>query len=195
MWDERYGTEEYAFGKEPNDFLVSVIEQMPKGNTLCVAEGEGRNAVYLASQGHQVTAVDASVEGMKKARRLAAERGVQIRTVVSDLAHFEILPNSWDSIVSIFAHMPPELRKALHRKVVNGLRPGGVLVLEAYLPKQLEFKTGGPPHAEYLMTLALLEDELEGLEFTHAMELERDVVEGLYHTGKGAVVQIVGVKP
>jgi SAM-dependent methyltransferase len=195
MWDERYAAEEYAYGKEPNEFLVSVTDQLPKGKTLCLAEGEGRNAVYLASQGHQVTAVDASVEGMKKAARLAAERSVQIETVVSDLAHFDIQPDSWDVIVSIFAHMPPALRKPLHRKVVRGLRSGGVFVLEAYIPKQLEFKTGGPPHAEFMMSLALLEEELAGLQFTHAMELERVVVEGLYHTGKGAVVQIVGVKP
>lgn len=194
-WDERYGADDYAYGTEPNGFLASVAERIPKGKVLCLAEGEGRNAVYLASLGYEVTAVDSSAVGMAKANKLAKERGVQIKTIVADLAQFDIERESWDGIVSIFCHVPPAIREPLHRKVVAGLKHGGVLVLEAYRPKQIEYGTGGPPVPELTMTLDSLNRELEGLEFQHAQELDRDVTEGLYHTGTGAVVQVVAVKP
>ncbi|MGD8560441.1 MAG: class I SAM-dependent methyltransferase [Gammaproteobacteria bacterium] len=195
MWDERYSDEDYVYGKDPNEFLANAVDKIPKGKVLCIAEGEGRNAVFLAEQGYDVVAVDASAVGLEKARKLADERGVEIETIVSDLAHFDIDSDSWDGVVSIFAHVPPQVRKELHQKIVNGLRSGGVLILEAYRPDQLQYKTGGPPSAEMMMTLESLEAELKGLNFDYGMELDRDVVEGKFHTGKGAVVQIIGVKP
>lgn len=195
MWDERYSAEDYVYGKDPNQFLANAANKIPKGKVLCVAEGEGRNAVFLAEQGYEVVAVDASAVGLEKARKLAAERGVSIQTIVSDLAHFDIEPESWDGVVSIFAHVPPQVRKELHKKIVNGLRSGGVMILESYRPDQLKYKTGGPPTAEFMMTLEGLEQELKGLHFEYGFELDRDIVEGKFHTGKGAVVQIIGVKP
>jgi len=195
MWDERYADPDFAYGTEPNDFLVEQAGLLPQGPILCLAEGEGRNAVWLAQQGHAVTGVDASAVGLDKARRLAAERGVQIETVCSDLAHFHIEPGAWAGIVSIFAHVPRALRRDLHRRVVHGLRPGGVLLLEAYTPEQLRYGTGGPPVAEMTMQIALLEEELAGLEFVMACEREREIVEGKYHTGAGHVVQLVARKP
>ena len=162
---------------------------------LCLAEGEGRNAVYLAELGYEVTAVDSSAVGMMKAEGLAASRGVLIKTVVADLADFVIEPNYWDGIVAIFAHLPPALRASVHRASVAGLRPGGAFVLEAYSPQQLEFGTGGPPVLELLMSLADLKDDLRGLEFIIAMETEREINEGRFHDGRGAVVQVIGVKP
>jgi len=194
MWNERYSQADYVYGKNPNDFLASVVQQIPKGRVLCLADGEGRNGVYLAQQGCQVTAVDGSSVGLEKARKLAAERSVAIETIVADLAEFSIQPNSWDAIVSIFCHLPPTVRAHVHRQVVSGLRSGGVLVLEAYTPRQLQFKTGGPPTADLTMELATLQQELEGLEFKHAVELERDIQEGLFHRGRSAVVQVVAVK-
>lgn len=195
MWDERYSSEEYVYGKDPNEFLANTADKIPKGKVLCIAEGEGRNAVFLAERGYDVVAVDSSAVGLEKARKLAQERGVSIETMVCDLADFEIQPESWDGIVSIFAHVPQQVRKQLHRKIVNGLRSGGTLILEAYRPDQLKYKTGGPPTAEFMMTLPDLEQELKGLDFEYGVELDRDVVEGKFHTGKGAVVQIIGVKP
>jgi SAM-dependent methyltransferase len=195
MWDERYNTTEYVYGTDPNAFLANVIDQIPKGRTLCVAEGEGRNAVFLAERGHDVVAVDASAVGLAKAQQLAGERGVAIETVVADLADFAIAAHSWDAIVSIFAHVPPEIRKPLHRKMVQGLRSGGMLVLEAYTPEQIKLGTGGPPVPELTMNLDILREELDGLLFQHAVELQRDVIEGRFHTGKGAVVQVVAIKP
>lgn len=195
LWDERYDREEYAYGKEPNDFLKDHIDMLPAGRTLCIAEGEGRNAVYLASRGHRVTAVDQSLVGLEKARQFAQERYVRIETVHTDLAHFRIFPRSWDVIVSIFAHVPPPLRRVIHREAVAGLRPGGVFVLEAYTPEQLKYKTGGPPVEEMMMTLETLKAELAGLTWLHAKELVREVTEGELHHGKGAVVQLIGRKP
>lgn len=195
MWDQRYDTAEFVFGKTANEFLASVIGHIPPGNALCLAEGEGRNAVFLAQHGHQVLALDASAVGLEKAKRLATEHSVHIETQVVDLAHVEITPGKWDAIVSIFAHVAADIRPGLHRKIVQGLRPGGVLVLEAYTPAQLKLKTGGPPHEEMMMSLSLLRQELAGLNFRHALELERNVVEGKLHTGRGAVVQVLAFKP
>jgi SAM-dependent methyltransferase len=195
MWDQRYNTSDYVYGTEPNDFLASAIEELPKGQALCIAEGEGRNAVFLAEHGHQVLAVDSSAIGLEKAARLAAERGVRIATEVTDLAHFDVEADSWDTVISIFAHVPPAIRKPLHKKIVGGLRSGGVLVLEAYTPAQVGLGTGGPPVPELTMTLAELRQELHGLHFIHAVEQEREVIEGSLHTGRGAVVQVLAVKP
>jgi SAM-dependent methyltransferase len=194
MWDERYSSEQFAYGKEPNDFLREVVDRLPVGRTLCLAEGEGRNAVFLATRGHDVTAVDMSLVGLGKANRLAEERDVTIETVHADLADFSIIPEDWDVIVSIFAHLPPALRRQVHQEVVAGLRPGGIFLLEAYTPEQLRYGTGGPPVEEMMMTLRNLEQELDGLEWLHAKELVREVHEGEFHHGDGAVVQLIGRK-
>jgi hypothetical protein len=195
MWDERYSQAEYAYGKLPNDFLKQHIAHLNKGRSLCLADGEGRNSVFLAEHAHDVVAVDQSAPGMQKARQLAEEKSVSIETVVADLADFTIEQNSWDNIVSIFCHLPVELRKRVHASAVCGLKSGGILLLEAYTPQQIHLGTGGPPVAEMTMTLELLKDELKGLEFLHAEEKQREVVEGLYHTGTGAVVQVIARKP
>ena len=195
MWDERYAAEEYVYGKDPNDFLREMCPLLKKGFVLCLAEGEGRNAVFLARQGFNVTAVDSSRVGLAKADKLGQECGVAVDTVVADLADYTILPGAWDIIVSIWAHVHQDLRKRLHEDVVAGLRPGGTFLLEAYTPRQLEFDTGGPSSVEYLMDLESLRQELDGLEFLHSRELVRDVVEGIHHTGKAAVVQVLARKP
>ncbi|MGM0553551.1 MAG: SAM-dependent methyltransferase [Pseudomonadota bacterium] len=195
MWDERYDTDEFVYGEEPNEFLRNAIMGVPAGRALCLAEGEGRNAVFLAEQGFDVLAVDSSAVGLQKARRLAEARGVWIETLVADLADYAIESGAWDLIVSIFCHLPAEVRRRLHHEVVAGLRPGGVFILEAYTPAQLELGTGGPPTAALMMGLDDLSSELDGLEFEHATERERDVVEGRLHSGRGAVVQILAHKP
>jgi SAM-dependent methyltransferase len=129
------------------------------------------------------------------AQRLAADRGVRIETQVADLAQFDPGVGVWDGIVSIFCHLPAQLRSEVMRKVVRALRPGGVLILEAYTPDQLRFETGGPRSTDLLASLADLKSDLAGLCFDHAVEIERDVVEGQLHKGRAAVVQIVAVRP
>ena len=198
-WDERYSAEDYAYGTEPNDFLAAHAHMLPKGGrVLSLAEGEGRNAVFLTTQGYRVTAVDQSAVGLEKARRLAGRKGVTIETIVADLGGFDIEPQAWDGIVSISAHVPKAIRQQLHHRAVQGLKPGGVFLLEAYTPRQLETagKGGpGPDQRDRFMTLADLHEELEGLDFEIARETERDVNEGKYHHGPGAVVQVVAKKP
>ncbi len=195
FWNDRYAIDGYVYGETPNGFLAEVARQIPPGSVLCLAEGEGRNAVHLALCGYRVTAVDQSEVGLAKAGRLARARGVVIDTVVADLENFHIRFCAWAGIVAIFAHLPPSLRRKVHAEVVRGLEPGGVFVLEAYTPAQLAFGTGGPKSPELLMTLGDLRKELAGLEPVIARELERDVVEGRGHMGRGAVVQILARRP
>lgn len=195
-WDERYAVPGWAFGDQPNDFLREFASRLPaRGRVLCLAEGEGRNAVHLARLGHDVTGVDLSGVGLAKARELAASHGVGIATEVADLATWPMGEACWQGVVSIFAHVPPAVRRELHPRVVAALAPGGVLLLEAYRPEQLGRGGGGPNDDSKLVTLAQLRDELAGLEFELAREIEREVVEGRYHSGVAAVVQIVARKP
>lgn len=194
-WDDRYSEPGHAYGTEANDFLVQVTPHIPKGRILCLAEGQGRNAVHLATLGYEVVAVDGSAVGLTKAQELAASRGVSIDTVVADLSEYIITPRAWSGIVSIFCHLPSKLRASLHRAAVEGLRPGGVFVLEAYRTRQIALATGGPRDRDLLVSLDDLLVELDGLEFLFADEVERDVVEGRYHTGRAAVVQVAGRKP
>ena len=191
FWNNRYAVAGHVYGETPNAFVEQVASQIPAGPVLCLAEGEGRNAVHLATLGHRVTAVDQSEVGLAKAQRLAKTRGVKIETSVADLANYPIAAGAWAGIVATFAHLPPALRRRVHREVVTGLQSGGVFILEAYTPAQLAFGTGGPKSPELLMTLAALRDELSGLELLVAHEIERDVIEGNGHTGRGAVVQIL----
>ena len=142
-----------------------------------------------------MVAVDQSEVGLAKARRLAAGRGLTVETVRADLANFPIEPGDWAGIVSIFCHLPRRVRVPLYAAAVRGLRPGGVLVLEAYTPGQLGRGTGGPQDPDMLVSLAGLTEELAGLEFVHARELEREVREGAFHTGVASVVQVVGLRP
>jgi SAM-dependent methyltransferase len=194
MWDERYGKPEYAFGTSPNDFLASVASQIPQGRILCLGEGEGRNAVYLASLGYEVVAVDQSAIGLAKAEKLAVDRGVQIQTVVADLAEFVIEPNAWQGVISIFCHLPSDLWQRVHQNAIGGLSPSGVFILEAYTPRQLEFKTGGPGNVDMLVSLEKVKSQLTGLDWQIAEERDREVIEGEYHNGMAAVVQILGEK-
>ena len=194
-WDEKYGAPGHYYGTEPNDFLRERCAAIPAGgDVLCLAEGEGRNAVFLAQQGFRVVAVDQSPVGLRKAQALAAERGVRIETVVADLADYRIAPDHWDGIVSIWCHLPQPLRATVHRQVAGGLRSGGVFLLEAYTPAQLRHGTGGPKTADLLPTLDELRGELPGLDFVHAEEREREVHEGLGHFGLSAVVDIVAAR-
>jgi SAM-dependent methyltransferase len=194
MWDQRYARDTYAYGTEPNDFLRQAAASLPVGTTLCLGEGEGRNAVYLAALGHQVTAVDASLVGLEKARRLAERKGVEITTIHADLADYDFAAGRWDLIVSIFCHLPPPLRTRVHRQAVKALTPGGAFVLEAYTPDQLHYATGGPPTAEMMMDLASLQQELQGLEIIHGVETLREIHEGEFHQGRGAVVQVIAIR-
>jgi SAM-dependent methyltransferase len=195
FWDEKFSADHYIYGTDPNDFLAAQVGAIPKGKVLCIGDGEGRNGVFLAMQGYQVTSVDSSRVGLAKAQKLAAENDVTLKTVLADLNDFDIGNAQWDGVVSIYCHLPEPLRQKVHGNVVRGLKPQGVLLLEAYTPKQLEYNMGGPPVVELMYTADILRSDLAGLEFEHLQELDREVIEGTHHYGMGAVVQLIGVKP
>ena len=191
-WDAKYKSDEFYYGTEPNDFLKANTSFIPPGGeVLCLAEGEGRNAVFLAGLGFRATAVDGSSVGLTKMAKLAKSKGVSVGSMVSNLSNYKIEAKKWDGIVSIWCHLPKDLRRMLHSQVLDGLRPGGVFILEAYRPQQLKFKTGGPSDSSLMMTLNELQEELSGLNFLIAREIEREVHEGEGHFGKSAVVQVV----
>lgn len=195
FWDSRFSEPGFAYGTGANEFLRRAAVSLTGAQVLCLAEGEGRNAVYLAELGNKVTAVDLSAVGLAKAQMLAQSRSVEIDTLQADIAELQIEPASWDAIVSIFAHFPPAIRRELHQKVVRGLRPGGRYILEGYTVRQLLHGTGGPKDPELLYSIAELRRELIGLRFDIAQETEREIHEGRYHNGLSAVAQLIAVKP
>ena len=193
MWDQRYAVDEYIYGTEPNSFLAEHAGML-KGPVLSLAEGEGRNAVFLASLGLKVHGVDGSNVGLVKAQALARSKGVEIQTEVADLRVFEPAANHYGSVVSIFAHLPGAIREKLYPLVEQSLKPGGILLLEAYSEDQLSRDTGGPKDADMLMTRTKIEREFPHCEPILLRELEREVCEGIYHTGVASVVQFIGRK-
>lgn len=193
MWNERYAGSEFVYGTEPNTFLAEHVSLLT-GPVLSLAEGEGRNAVFMASRGLSVLGVDSSDIGLAKAQRLAADRGVTIRTEVADLASYHPPENTFGAVVSIFAHLPSVLRQRLYPLVERSLKPGGLVLLEAYTPAQIARQTGGPKDADRLLTCADLRQAFPNLVPILLHEIERDVVEGSYHTGQASVVQFIARK-
>lgn len=196
MWDTTYDTDQYIYGKQPNDFLKQHYAAIPKGKVLLLAEGEGRNAVFLAKLGYDVTAVDSSSIGLEKAKKLAQENNVAINVICEDLATFDLGEQHWDGIVAIYCHLPPALRQDVFKRVERSLASSGVFLLEGYRPEQIEYNSGGPPLAEMMISKATLAEELPNLAFSHLEELEREVYEGVKHHGLAAVTQAIGsLKP
>lgn len=194
FWDERYGVDGYIYGKEPNDFLKQHVDSLPHGSVMCLADGEGRNSVFVASTGRATWSVDLSTQGARRTMQLASERKVEVHTETANLATCDLGENRWDAIISIFAHMPKDVRVDLHQRVIRALKPGGVFLLEAYTPAQVGRGTGGPQDASLAMQLKDLRSELSPLTFDIAQEIERNVVEGIGHTGLASVVQVIARK-
>ena len=195
FWDQRYREKVYAYGTAPNAFLAASIQHLPRhGKVLCLGDGEGRNGVYLAKQGLEVTSVDLSAAGKRKAEKLAQDEGVWLHYIVADLESYDVGEAVWDGIVSIFCHLPSALRKRVHAACVRGLKPGGVFLLESYAPEQLRFGTGGPKDPDMLLDISTVKAELAGLEFILCRSEERTVVEGEFHSGQAAVTQVIATK-
>jgi len=194
-WETKYNTEEYLFGKRPNRFLVEHLAALPKGNALCLGEGEGRNAVTLAKHGWQVTAVDMAANAIAKARKLARENNVSVAFVHADLNDFVITPGAWDLIVCFFVHLPPEERASMHQRAAAGLKPGGAYLLEGFAPGQLSYGNRGPKNIGQLYSLEALRHELAGLEFRIGVETERLLDDAEPKLGIAAVTQVLAVKP
>ncbi len=197
FWDQRFTQPGYLFGTEPNVFLASQANLLkPGGKALSVADGEGRNSVWLAQQGLDVVALEISPVAVEKARRLAAERGVAVEFNVANVLEWNFGAASYDVIAAIFIQfLAPPQRSLVFRRIVQALRPGGCVILQGYTPQQIEYKTGGPPLAENMYTEALLREAFAGLEVLHLREHEAHVAEGTGHLGWSALIDFVGRMP
>lgn len=195
-WNARFDRDDYLFGKEPNAFLRREAKRLNVGRTLCVADGEGRNSVYLSRLGHQVEAFDLADLGVQKAEQLAQDHGVQVNYLTCGWEDYPWPAEGFDNIVAIFIQFAdPTARTRLFAHMEQSLKPGGRLLLQGYTPKQLEYKTGGPPHLDHLYTPALIERAFPSLSTELLQEYEDEIHEGTGHHGKSALLGYVGVKP
>lgn len=198
LWNERYKNEAYIYGTEPNLFLTSAARFLkPQSDILCLAEGEGRNGVFLARQGHRVSAFDLSSEGKKKAQRLAAANKVALDYTVCDVRDYDFEQRAWDAVISIFAHTDPDTRHAAWKNITRTIKDNGLFILEAYHPRQIadRYGTGGPKQIDWLVSLEELHRFFDGFDILHEAEIERDVQEGLFHNGKACVTQFICRRP
>jgi SAM-dependent methyltransferase len=196
MWDERYQTPEYIFGDQPCQWLIMNQHRLPQsGRALALGDGEGRNGVFLAELGFEVTSVDLSEVGLSKARDLARKRGVTIQTVQADLEYYEIEAESEDLIVSIYCHLPDAIRKLVHERAEVALKPGGLFILEAFHHSQLKYQSGGPKTTDLLYDLDALLDDFQTLQILEAFDGLCYLDEGARHSGIGHIVRLVLQKP
>ena len=196
-WNERYSREDFLFGEAPNAFLAaSKAWLVPGWRALSVADGEGRNSVWLARQGLEVDAFDISTVAVDKARGLAARQGVAVRHALADVLQLEWPTACYDLIAAIFIQFAsPAERALIFRGMVGALRPGGVLLLQGYRPEQLAYRTGGPPFAENLYTEPMLREAFAELDIRHLASHDDIVREGDGHSGMSALIDLVAVKP
>lgn len=196
MWNERFASDDYLFGREPNEYLRSHAGLIaPGGLVLCVADGEGRNSVWLAQQGLQVEAFDIAENGVAKARKLAAEAGVVVDYRVADCDQWPWGHETHDAVVAVFIQFAdPPMRARLFAHMVRALKPGGLLILQGYTPRQLEFKTGGPGVLSHLYTAELLHEAFAALQIIELRDYEAELSEGARHTGRSALIGLVARK-
>lgn len=196
MWEERYAGEEYLFGTAPADFLPRVADLLVPGQTaLCIADGEGRNSVWLARQGLSVTAFDPARNALAKARKLAEAQGVPVKFRLEDIDGWDwSVP--FDVVAGIFIQfVGPDARADLFRRIDRALKPGGLLLLHGYAPRQVGYGTGGPPDPANMYTLDLLRAAFAGYEVLSARDFDADVDEGKGHSGRSALIDFVARKP
>jgi cyclopropane fatty-acyl-phospholipid synthase-like methyltransferase len=196
MWDERYAGDEYLFGTEPNAFLLSQQALLkPGAYCLAVADGEGRNGVWLAGQGLRVLSAEASAVALNKAKKLAQQRGVNVDFELADLLQWDWGVDRFDVVAAIFIQFTgPEQRGQMFANIKRCLKPGGLLLLQGYTPRQLEYKTGGPPVAENLYTEPMLRSAFADMEILHLREHDDIIREGAGHSGMSALIDLVAKK-
>lgn len=194
FWNNRFSAPEYVYGTEPNVFFRKTIEKIQPGNMLLPGEGEGRNAVFAASCGWKVVAFDSSTEGKKKALKLAKSKDATIDYMVDDLRNFNYKNNFFDCISLIFIHMPKDFRQIIHKKLFNFLKPGGLIVLEGFSKKQLQYNTGGPRDIDMLFSRKELIEDFSDMEIKSISEQDIFLNEGLFHNGLASTIQLTAIK-
>jgi SAM-dependent methyltransferase len=196
-WEARFATPDYAFGKEPNYFLQSRRKLLPRhGRALAIADGEGRNGVWLAEQGLNVISLDFSPAAQKKARALAAERGMKVTFVQADVHAWDYPEAAFEVVVEIFAQFSSPAERAIKwRGMRRALKSGGALIIQGYTPRQLQYGTGGPKRLENLYTRAMLEQKFGDFRDLNIVEEEREMREGASHAGMSAVIGLTAIKP
>ena len=192
-WNRRYAGDDFLFGTEPNAWLREHAGSLPSaGHILSVADGEGRNSVWLAQQGFQVDAFDVAHRAVEKARAFAQRQGVSVDFAVADVDAFDWPEAAYDGVAAIFVQFAdPDTRARLFERIARSLKPGGVLVLQGYTPKQLDYRTGGPPILSHLYTRDLLESAFSDLSIIELREYEAEVREGQGHSGQSALIGLV----
>lgn len=193
-WESRYGQEEFSYGTEPNIFLRESLASLPAGKILLPGEGEGRNAVYAASQGWEVDAFDFSEKGREKALGLADKHSVQLNYSIGDYASYEPQSNHYDAIGLIYTHTLPDTRPLLHLKMANALKVGGKVVLQAFSKSQLGKSTGGPKQLDMLFSIEELSKDFAGLTIELLEQSEVELSEGIYHRGTASVINMIAKK-
>jgi 2-polyprenyl-3-methyl-5-hydroxy-6-metoxy-1,4-benzoquinol methylase len=198
-WNERFSAEEFAYGEEPNLYLKEQIEKLPNGKILFGAEGEGRNAVFAARLGWTVSAFDISVEGKKKAQRLAEKNKVILDYRVGELESLQFQSEEFDAVALIYAHFPAEIKSFYHKTLDTYLRKGGIVIFEAFSKNHLEYiskneKVGGPRDIQSLFSIDEIKSDFSNYEIIELVEKEIELNEGQFHNGTGSVIRFVGRK-
>ena len=199
FWDSRYSKDEFAYGVQPNNYLKQQLEKLQVGSVLFPAEGEGRNAVFAATLGWTVSAFDISEEGKNKALRLAESNNVTIDYEVGELTSLNYNKEQFDAIALIYAHFPADIKSLYHKMLDNYLRKGGIIILEAFSKKHIDYnsknqKVGGPKELGVLLSVEEIKEDFDNYEVVELLEIEIELSEGLYHNGKGSVIRFVGRK-
>ena len=194
FWNDRYAGEEYVYGTAPNAFFKQELEKLSPGRILLPGEGEGRNAVFAASRGWEVSAFDSSGEGKRKAEKLASLNNVRIDYRLSAYEDFQAEPESYDCIAFIYTHMPSSKRKEYHQKLTASLKAGGILILECFSKKQIHYNTGGPKDADMLFSGEELQKDFGNFTRLSVTETEIEADEGPFHRGTAAVIRVHAIK-
>ena len=197
FWNERFDKAEFIFGKEPNEYLVEQTKQYlkPGNKVLCIADGEGRNGVWLAKQGMQVIGFDVSDIALAKAKKFAQENQVKIDYSLCDSDGFNWGTNTYDAVIGIFIQFAdPAMRTRIFQQTYEALKPGGIFILQGYTPKQLVYKTGGPSLIEHLYTEDIIRDLAKDFQILDLCCYEKELSEGARHTGMSALLGLVAQK-
>jgi cyclopropane fatty-acyl-phospholipid synthase-like methyltransferase len=196
-WDARFSSDEYIFGTEPNVWLAQHADLFKPGmRVLAVADGEGRNSVWMAQQGLQVDAFDISPVGIEKAKKLAQQQGVEVNFSIHGVEDYPWTTGDYDAVVAIFIQFAdPDTRATLFKRMKSALKPDGVILLQGYTPKQLDYKTGGPPNLSHLYTEELLQDAFGDLDVSELTSYEQVLTEGTQHHGQSALIGLVARRP